>query len=48
VRCVFVCVFASRYQQEEAADGLIHELLRDKDPILRYGGVFTIGLVRCC
>lgn len=35
------------YQQEEAALTLIHTLCRDKDPILRYGGVFTIGLAYC-
>jgi len=35
------------YQQEEAALPLIHTLARDKDPILRYGAVFTIGLAYC-
>lgn len=35
------------YQQEEQALTLIHQLIRDKDPILRYGGVFTIGLAFC-
>jgi len=32
------------YGREEAADGLIEQLLLDKDPILRYGGMYTIGL----
>jgi 26S proteasome regulatory subunit N2 len=35
------------YGREEQADTLIETLLRDKDPILRYGGMFTIGLAYC-
>lgn len=32
------------YAREEEAEVLIEQLLRDKDPILRYGGVYTIAL----
>lgn len=32
------------YEKEEAADGLIEQLSLSKDAILRYGGMFTIGL----
>jgi len=32
------------YGQEEAADTLIEQLCRDKDPLLRYGGMYTIGM----
>jgi len=32
------------YGREEGAETLIHQLLLDKDPILRYGAMYTIGL----
>jgi len=32
------------YGREEEADVVIEQLLRDKDPILRYGCMYTIGL----
>ncbi|CAI2379462.1 unnamed protein product [Moneuplotes crassus] len=32
------------YEKEETADGLIEQLSLSKDGILRYGGMFTIGL----
>ena len=32
------------YGREEASDVLISQLLRDKDPILRLGGVNSIAL----
>jgi len=35
------------YGQEEGADVLIEQLLLDKDPILRYGAMYTIGLAYC-
>jgi len=31
------------YGKEESADTLIEQLCRDKDPILRYGGMYTIA-----
>jgi 26S proteasome regulatory subunit N2 len=35
------------YGREEQADTLIEQLLLDKDPILRYGAMYTIGLSYC-
>jgi len=35
------------YGLEERADSMIETLVSDKDPILRYGGEFTIGLAYC-
>lgn len=35
------------YGREEGADTLIEQLTLDKDPILRYGGMCTIGLAYC-
>lgn len=35
------------YGREEGADTLIEQLLLDKDPILRYGAMYTIGLAYC-
>mmetsp|Transcript_12367 Transcript_12367/g.39581 ORF Transcript_12367/g.39581 Transcript_12367/m.39581 type:complete len:421 (-) Transcript_12367:62-1324(-) len=32
------------FGQEEAADTLIEQLCRDKDPLLRYGGMYAIGM----
>ncbi|KAJ3119649.1 proteasome regulatory particle base subunit [Nowakowskiella sp. JEL0407] len=32
------------YGKEEGADGLIDQLCSDKDPILRYGGIYTIAM----
>ncbi|KAJ1475052.1 armadillo-type protein, partial [Baffinella frigidus] len=32
------------YGKEESADTLIEQMCRDKDPILRYGGMYTIAL----
>jgi len=35
------------YGREEQADNLINELTSDKDAVLRYGGVYCIGLAYC-
>jgi 26S proteasome regulatory subunit N2 len=35
------------YGREEGANDLIDKLVADKDPILRYGGMYTIGLAYC-
>ncbi|ETV82919.1 hypothetical protein H257_04690 [Aphanomyces astaci] len=32
------------YGREELADGVIEQLIRDKDPIIRYGGVYAIAM----
>ena len=36
------------FGQEEAADMLIDQLVLDQDPILRYGGMFTMALAYTC
>eukprot|EP01132_Coremiostelium_polycephalum_P003896 gene3896-4863_t len=35
------------YGKEEGADVLIEQLLLDKDPLLRYGAMYTIGMAYC-
>lgn len=35
------------YSKEESADVIIEQLSRDRDPILRYGGMYAIGLAYC-
>jgi len=35
------------YGREAQADALIDQLLLDKDPILRYGGMYTIAMAYC-
>lgn len=35
------------YSQEEAAEGTIEQLARDRDPILRYGAMYAIGMAYC-
>ncbi|KAK7203220.1 armadillo-type protein [Myxozyma melibiosi] len=47
IRGLAVGVALLMYGREEAADGLIDQLLKEGDPILRYGGVFTIALAYC-
>lgn len=32
------------YEREEQADALIEQLTRDKDPLIRYGGIYTIAM----
>ena len=36
------------YGKEEEADVIIEQLLTDKDPILRYGAMYAIGLAYAC
>lgn len=33
--------------REEAAEGTIEQLSRDRDPILRYGAMYAIGMAYC-
>ena len=35
----------SMFGKEADADTLIEQLLRDKDPLLRYSGVYTVAMV---
>ncbi len=33
-----------QYGREEAAEALIEQMTRDADPIIRYGGMYVIGM----
>ena len=44
IRALALAVSFMVYGQEELADGLIEQLLRDHDAIVRYGAVYAIGL----
>lgn len=44
IRALSLAVAMVNYGQEEAADALVEQLCRDKDPLLRYGGMFTVGM----
>ena len=36
------------YGREEGAETLIEQMTRDQDPIIRYGGMFVIGMAYRC
>lgn len=44
IRGIGLAIAMNMYGQESNADAIIEHLTRDKDPLLRYGGMFTIGL----
>ncbi|KAI8802866.1 armadillo-type protein [Cladochytrium replicatum] len=44
IRGLAVGISMIMYGREETADALIEQLLSDKDPILRYGGIYTIAM----
>ncbi|EGC36277.1 26S proteasome regulatory subunit S1 [Dictyostelium purpureum] len=35
------------YGKEESADVLIEQMMSDKDPLLRYGGMYTVAMAYC-
>lgn len=43
IRGLGIALALIMYKREEEADTLITQLLTDKDPILRYGGIYTIA-----
>lgn len=47
VRGLAVGLALIMYGQQEAADVMINGLLDDPNPILRYGGIFTIAMAYC-
>jgi len=47
IRGLAIGIALVMYGQEDGADTLIEQLLLDKDPILRYGAMYTIGLAYC-
>jgi len=44
IRGLSLTVAMIMYGQEEAADALIEQLCRDDDPLLRYGGMYTVAM----
>ncbi|KAI9310565.1 armadillo-type protein [Dichotomocladium elegans] len=44
IRGLAVGISLIMYAKEEKADALINQLLDDKDPVLRYGGIYTIAM----
>lgn len=47
VRAVALSIAMMVYGKEEGADGVIEQLVRDRDPIIRYGGMFAIAMAYC-
>lgn len=44
IRGVALCAAMAMYGQEEAADVTIDQLCLDKDPVLRYGGMYAVAM----
>ncbi|KAG9293368.1 hypothetical protein G9A89_007614 [Geosiphon pyriformis] len=47
IRGLAIGISLIMYGREEEADALVEQLIRDKDPILRYGGIYTVALAYC-
>ncbi|RIB20457.1 armadillo-type protein [Gigaspora rosea] len=47
IRGLAIGISLIMYGKEETADVLIEQLSRDKDPILRYGGIYTVAMAYC-
>ncbi|CAG8688334.1 13834_t:CDS:10, partial [Gigaspora margarita] len=47
IRGLAIGISLIMYGKEEKADVLIEQLSRDKDPILRYGGIYTVAMAYC-
>jgi len=47
IRGLGLAVAMMAYGKEESADVLVEQLVRDRDPILRYGGMFAIAMAFC-
>ena len=47
IRAIAMALALIVYNAGEAADALIEQLTREKDPILRYGAMYCIGLAYC-
>ncbi|KAF9344555.1 proteasome regulatory particle base subunit, partial [Mortierella sp. AD094] len=47
IRGLAVGISLVMYGKEDAADALIEKLSADKDPIMRYGGMYTIAMAYC-
>ncbi|KAI9983838.1 hypothetical protein PInf_007915 [Phytophthora infestans] len=44
IRGCVMGIALTMYEREEQADTLIEQLTRDKDPLIRYGGMYTIAM----
>ena len=44
IRGIALGVALMHYQKEEEADGVIDSLISDRDPVLRYGAMYTIAM----
>ncbi|GAX76891.1 hypothetical protein CEUSTIGMA_g4337.t1 [Chlamydomonas eustigma] len=44
IRGIVVGLAIIMYGREEGADTLIEQMIRDQDPIIRYGGMYVIGM----
>ncbi|PRW45196.1 26S proteasome non-ATPase regulatory subunit 1-like protein A-like [Chlorella sorokiniana] len=47
IRGVAVGLALVQYGREEAAEGMVEQMTRELDPILRYGGMYVLGLAYC-
>ncbi|KAI7845077.1 hypothetical protein COHA_001442 [Chlorella ohadii] len=47
IRGVAVGLALVQYGREEAAEPMVEQMTRELDPILRYGGMFVLGLAYC-
>ena len=47
VRAVSLAIAMMVYGKEEGGDPIIEQLVRDRDPIIRYGGMFAIAMSYC-
>lgn len=47
LRGLAVGISLTMYERLEEADALIDTLTRDKDPILRWSGMFTVAMAYC-
>ncbi|CAG8546793.1 14325_t:CDS:10 [Funneliformis mosseae] len=47
IRGLAIGISLIMYGKEEAADVLVELLTLDKDPILRYGGIYTVAMAYC-
>ncbi|GAM28697.1 hypothetical protein SAMD00019534_118730 [Acytostelium subglobosum LB1] len=47
IRSLALGLAFTMYGKEEVADTLIEQLITDKDPLLRYGGMYTIAMAYC-
>ncbi|CAM9245735.1 unnamed protein product [Chrysoparadoxa australica] len=47
IRGLALCIALTMCGREEAAETMIEQLMRDRDRVLRYGAMYTIGLAYC-